>query len=272
MSHPQIAVFARVANGNAKPVRAIAGQKSLVSRSTHGIGYDEIRDVFVVPQMYAQALLFYKGDADGDVAPIRIIQGPHTQLQNPDHLALDAAHNEVFVPQGDKILVYPSDGNGDVAPIRVLQGPDTMLTGGSIGVDPVNNLLIAVGNDRALGQGHTRLLIFDRTANGNVKPNGIIGGPHSELIGTQAPFAEYPAREEVIIGMYGPGELGTEDSYFGVWSLRKPGDTPPLWKFGGPNGIIRQPRGVTLDVAHKSVIVTDKRVNAVLTWYFPEMF
>lgn len=68
------------------------------------------------------------------------------------------------------------------------------------------------------------------------------------------------------------GELGTEDSYFGVWSLRQPGDTPPRWKFGGPHGIIRQPRGVTLDPAHKNVIVTDKRVNAVLTWYFPEMF
>jgi hypothetical protein len=272
VSHPQIAIFARVADGNAKPVRAIAGQKSLVSRSTHGIAYDEVRDVFMVPQMYAQAILVYRGDADGEVSPIRIIQGPKTQLKNPDHIAFDSVHNEIYVPQGDKILVLPGDGNGDVAPVRVLQGPDTELTGGSVGVDPVNNLLIAVGNDRVLGRGHTRLLIYDRTASGNTKPKGIIGGPHSELIGTQGPFAVYPPRQEVVIGEYGPGELGTEDSYFGVWNLRKLGDTPPVWKFGGPHGIVRQPRGVTLDPAHKSVIVTDKRVNAVLTWYFPEMF
>jgi hypothetical protein len=57
-----------------------------------------------------------------------------------------------------------------------------------------------------------------------------------------------------------------------VWSLKKPGDTPPMWKFGGPHGVVRQPRGVALDPAHKEVIATDKRVNAVLTWYFPEMF
>lgn len=42
--------------------------------------------------------------------------------------------------------------------------------------------------------------------------------------------------------------------------------------FAGPQGIARPPRGVTLAPAHKEVIVTDKRVNAVMTWYFPEMF
>jgi len=225
----------------------------------------------MVPQMYAQAILFYAGDADGDVAPIRILQGPKTQLKNPDHLAYDSIHSELFVPQGGRILVFPGDANGDVAPLRILEGPDTQITGGSVGVDPVNNLLVAAAADRA-NRGHTRLLVFDRTASGNTAPKGIIGGPNSELLGTQAPFAIYPGKQELIIGVYGPGELGTEQSYFGVWSLKKFGDQPPLWKFGGPNGLIRQPRGVTLDAAHKSVIVTDKRVNAVLTWYFPEMF
>lgn len=226
----------------------------------------------MIPQMYAQAILIYRGDADGDQAPIRIIQGPKTQLKNPDHMTFDSLHNEIFIPQGDKILVFRGDGNGDVAPIRVLQGADTQITGGSIGVDPVHNLLIAVANDRALGQGRSKLLVFDRTANGNTKPKGVIGGPHSELIGTQAQFAVYPPRQLLVIGMYGPGELGTEESYFGVWNYSKFGDQPPLWKFGGPHGIIRQPRGVTLAPAHKEVIVTDKRVNAILTWYFPEMF
>jgi hypothetical protein len=262
-----------MADGNAKPVRAVAGQNSLVSRSTHGVAYDEIRDVFMVPQMYAQAILFYKGDADGNVAPIRIIQGPKTLLQNPDHLAFDSKHDEIYVPQGNKIITLPGDGSGDVAPVRVLQGPDTQITGGSVGVDPVNNLLVAAAADRDLGQGrHTKLLIFDRTASGNTKPKGVISGPHTELLGTQAPFALYPKRQFVVIGLYGPGELGTEDSYFAVYSLKNLGDSPPLWKFGGPHGIVRQPRGVALDPTHKDVIVTDKRVNAVLTWYLPEMF
>jgi len=228
--------------------------------------------VFIIPNMYGQAIMFFRGDADGDVSPIRIIQGPKTQLKNPQKLAFDSIHNEVFIPQGDKILVFPGSGNGDIAPIRVLQGPDTQLTGGAIGVDPVNNLLVAVARDQALGPGRTKILVFDRVAEGNVKPKGVVRGPNSELIGTQAPFALYPPKQLLIIGMYGPGELGTEDSFFGVWNYGKFGDHPPLWKFGGPNGIIRQPRGVTLIPAHKEVIVTDKRINAVMTWYFPEMF
>ncbi len=251
-------------------MRAVAGQNTQISRSTHGIAYDDVRDVFMIPNMYGQAVMFFRGDATGDVAPIRSIQGPKTQLKNPDHLAFDSLHNEVFVPQGNKVLVFSGSANGDVAPLRVLQGPDTQLSGGSVGVDPLHNLLIVVGGGG--GQGRSRALIFDRTANGNVKPKGMIGGPNSEMLGTQAPFAVYPPKQLMIIGMYGPGELGTPNSYFGVWSYAKYGDVPPIWKFGGPNQLIRQPRGATVDPAHKSIIVTDKRVNAVITWYFPEMF
>jgi hypothetical protein len=31
-------------------------------------------------------------------------------------------------------------------------------------------------------------------------------------------------------------------------------------------------RGVALDVKDKSIIVSDKRLNAVMTFYFPEIF
>jgi len=135
-------------------------------------------------------------------------------------------------------------------------------------VDPVNNLILMVGG---AGQGTSRVIVYDWTANGNVKPKGIITGPNSEMKGTQGPPAVYPPKKLIIIGMYGPGELGTPDSYFGVWSYAKYG-VPPIWKFGGPNQLVRQPRGATVDPAHKTVIVTDKRVNALITWFFPEMF
>jgi hypothetical protein len=32
------------------------------------------------------------------------------------------------------------------------------------------------------------------------------------------------------------------------------------------------PRGVAVIAKHKEVIVSDKRLNAVLTFYFPEIF
>jgi hypothetical protein len=32
------------------------------------------------------------------------------------------------------------------------------------------------------------------------------------------------------------------------------------------------PRGIALDVKNKNMLVSDKRLNAVLTFHFPEMF
>ena len=135
MSHPQIATFARVADGNAKPLRSIAGQKTLLARTNHGIAYDEIHDVFMVPQFYAQAVLVFRGGANGEEAPVRVIQGPRTQLKHPDKVAFDSLHNEIFVPESDKVLVFAGDAQGDVAPIRVLQGPATELQAMNVAVE-----------------------------------------------------------------------------------------------------------------------------------------
>ena len=36
--------------------------------------------------------------------------------------------------------------------------------------------------------------------------------------------------------------------------------------------MLRQPRGVVLDPKNKALIVSDKYLNAVITYYFPEVF
>src|SRR5581483_174003 len=105
------------------------------------IVYDPVHDEFTVPQQFGQAILTFRGAADGQEPPIRVIQGPKTQLTAPDRLDVDYVHNEIFVPMGDVILVYPRDAQGDVAPIRTIKGPDTMLNGvGAIAVDPIHNV------------------------------------------------------------------------------------------------------------------------------------
>jgi len=222
-----------------------------------------------VPQFYAQAILVFRGGANGEEAPIRVIQGPRTQLKAHDRLALDPVHNEIYVPQGDKVLVFAGDAQGDAAPIRVLQGPDTQLQAGNVAVDPVNNLLV-VGGMRGRRDG--QLQIFNRTDSGNVKPKRVIRGPHTELTYIFGPIAVYPPRAEILAGIRGEGELASDECFVGVWSMNDNGDAPPRWRIGGPKGILQQVRGLALIPAHKSLVVTDKRLNAVLTFYFPEMF
>ena len=90
----------------------------------HGIAYDPIHDEFTVPQQFGQAILTYRGAADGGEAPIRVLQGPHSQLDAPEHLDVDPVHNEIFVPTRDgAVLVFPREGRGDVAPSAFCADP-----------------------------------------------------------------------------------------------------------------------------------------------------
>jgi DNA-binding beta-propeller fold protein YncE len=271
VAHPQIAVFARLADKNTQPVRKIEGQKTLLGRTMHGFTYDEIHDEFTVPQQFAQAILTFAGGAEGETPPVRVIQGSRTRLEAPDRVAVDAVNNEIFVPEGDKVLVFDRAGNGNVAPKRALEGPDVGRGLDALAIDPVNNLLIVSagggGGDRE-GRG-TRFLVFDRLAAGNVKPKIIIQGPRA----MGGPFAVYPARKLIFATNRPVDEaLAGDDSYLGVWSYEKSSNGPALWTIGGPKGIFQMPRGVALDVKNKSIIASDKRLNSVLTFRVPEVF
>jgi hypothetical protein len=41
---------------------------------------------------------------------------------------------------------------------------------------------------------------------------------------------------------------------------------------GGPNGTLFDPRGVVLDLKNQAVLVSDKQLNAVLTYQVPAVF
>jgi hypothetical protein len=267
VSHPQIAFFARLADGNAAPVRAVAGQKALLARTAHGSDYDPVHDEFMITNFYAQSIQIYRGDSDGEAAPVRIIQGPKTQLLNPDKVMTDHVNDEIYVPQGSTVLVFEGRASGDVAPKRVL-GPIQGLGAANVDIDAVHNLVV-VGSSGGSG---AQFKVFDRTASGNVKPKWVIGGPKSELSRTQGPFAIQPTRGLIISGVRTQEELGGPDNFVGVWDLFAAGDAPPLYKIGGPNVLLQQVRGVTLNPKHKELIVSDKRINGVLTYYFPEIF
>ena len=88
MTHPQIAAFARLAKENQPPVRTLEGQKTLLSRTMHGFSYDPIHDEIVVNSPLSQAILVFRGGANGEEAPLRIIQGPKTGILGMGYAAL----------------------------------------------------------------------------------------------------------------------------------------------------------------------------------------
>jgi hypothetical protein len=250
--------------------------------------YNPVNDEIIVPNPLAQALLTFKGGSQGEEAPVRIIQGPLTQLRYPDKLALDPVNQEIYVPQMDRILVFAGGANGNVAPIRVLHGPDTLLTSRGvksnqeIAIDPVNNLLLVSGRGRGPAGG---VIIFDRTAQGNAKPKGVIGSGNG---GSRHIFASPAKREIIVIGGGGEDGGGERGTFVNVWRIDDRGDVAPRrWRLGLPDGpkyqAFRQHaellgtaqspgNTVALDIKNKSIIIGSKALNAVLTYSFPEIF
>jgi hypothetical protein len=284
VAHSQIAAFARLAELGAGPVRTIEGQKTLLARTIHSMEYNAVTDEIVVPNPLSQAILTFRGASQGEEAPVRVIQGPLTQLRYPDKLSLDEVNQEIYVPQMDRILVFDGKATGNVAPIRVLHGPNTLLTSRGvksnqeIAVDPVNNLLLVSGRGRGPAGG---IIIFDRTANGDAKPKGIIGSGNG---GSRHIFASPAKREIIVIG----GDDTDTGTYVNVWKIDDRGEVAPRrWRLGMPDGPkyqafrqhaellgTAQSPGNTaaLDIKNKSIILGSKALNAVLTYSFPEIF
>src|SRR5437867_8048518 len=125
--HPQIAAFARLAKENAAATRKIYGELSQLGRTMHDIAYDPVHDEIVVGSPFAQAILVFRGGAFGEEPPLRIIQGPKTQIVSAtngvDRVAIDPVNNEIIVGSRlHKILVFRRGADGEVEPICVLGG------------------------------------------------------------------------------------------------------------------------------------------------------
>ena len=239
----------------------------------HDIRYDAAHDEIFVPVPYAQAILTFRGGADGQEAPIRIIQGPKVG-EIGSRLDVDPVHNEVFTYRDNSIEVYQRDASGDVAPLRILQGPDTLA------VDPVNDVLVVglnsnFGSERATGARAERgaILVFGRTDQGNVKPKAVIRGEKSRIIRINQ-MQVWPQKKEIIVAM--PGiidRMEPPDAFVGVWSYDDNGDVPPKYEIPiGKVSKMKKPFGVVLDPKHKELIVSDMRNQGILSFSVPEIF
>jgi len=286
VSEPRISAFARLANGNAKPTRVIAGQTAKVSRTMHGIFYNPTHDEIVVPVALGGAVLTLPGGANGGEAPLRVIQGPKTQLVQPDTLYVDVAHDEMMVDSGDdSVLVFSRTANGDVEPLRKLGGPKTKIRNiYGITVDSVHNLII-IGNRVDLGgrESEDGILIFNRTDSGDVPPRAVIAGPRTGIIKIRQVVVD-EERGQIFATIknnfenydfdqqrpspWNPDKTG----FIGVWSIDDNGDVPPRGVIKGPATGLVWPAGVAINPRDREVYAIDSVSNALFMFTMPELF
>ena len=286
MTQPRIAVFARLANGNAAPTRLITGQNTLLGRTIHGLAYDPTRDEIVAPNALADAVLVFRAGGTGAERPERVIQGPHTRMVTPHAVSLDLRNREILVASltGRRINVFRGDANGDATPIRVIEGPKTEL-GHVVGlaVDPERNLL-AVANTH-------EILIFNRTDNGDVAPRARIAGPKTGM--TDEPWQMEFYRGRIFLAasnhfhenLYEGVTLRADAKdvpddpwlnpilgFMGVWNITDEGDVAPLAMIRGPFSGLIHPVGLALNPKDGEIYVSDSVKNGVLSFLVPQFF
>lgn len=275
--HPQIAVFARLAGENTPAVRALEGQKTLISRTMHGFMYDPLHDEIVVMSPLAQAILIFSGGAEGEEAPVRVIQGPHTQIQGTAYganaiVTVDPVNNEIYVPAvPNEMLVFDRAATGDAAPKRILKGGPIGIDGQTgVSVDPVHNLLLI--NRR------NAIYIFDRTASGDDKPKAVISGPKSGMNNVH----EFQVTSKGWLIAAG-GDFVAGTGFVGAWSINDNGDVPPHWKIPVQRLTGYVPYSIIVDPIHKEMMMAaagrsnkirpaNGIMNTVITFSWPEIF
>jgi DNA-binding beta-propeller fold protein YncE len=117
------------------------------------------------------SITVYRKDAHGDVAPLRVIQGPKTMMNWPTSIAVHPDRGELFVANdtADLVTVYRTDANGDVAPIRIIKGPRTMIKNPTgVALDLKNNELWVANF------GSHSATVFPVDASGDVVPKRVI--------------------------------------------------------------------------------------------------
>ena len=220
-----IEFYRRDATGKPKTTRLIRGDKAGLA-DPHGIVLDAEHDELLVanhgnwtsltsfdvhaqPRDKAKAvggrflppsIRVFPAGAQGETAPVRVIEGAKTGLNWPMSLDVDAGHDEIAVANsGDnRVLIFGRSDRGNVAPIRAIGGERTGLSGPmGVAIDSRNDeIWVTNYSDHSA-------VVFPRTASGNVSPKRVIRnapiGTASVGFGNPGAIAYDSKRDEILV-------------------------------------------------------------------------
>lgn len=192
-------------------------------------------------------------NANGNVSPKRILQGPKTKLGYVVGIAVDAEHDLLIASSSSLdaafegasrvrgLLIFNRTDDGDVAPKAIISGPNTGISEGAWQVQV----------DQERGQ------IFMSVGNVlNYRPRYALDKLRDW------------AKDVPIRSPWGSERLG----FVGVWNITDNGDVEPKAVIKGPISGIVHPAGVALDIKNREIFVTDSNRNGTLTYSIPELF
>ncbi|PYR57340.1 MAG: hypothetical protein DMF85_13975 [Acidobacteria bacterium] len=281
-----ISIYAADDSGVVRPRRTIRGMQTLLE-DPHGVFLDGDRDEvfaanhgnwtemrsyagdepafpgkYIPGRFQPSSIRVYKASANGDVPPIRTLQGNRTQLAWPMGITVDKPRSELLVANyaSNSILIFPVTASGDAAPGRFIGGPHTGIVGPvGVAVDTKRNE-IWVAN-----YGDHTAVVFDRLAAGDATPKRIIrnapeGTPTTGF--TNAAAAAYdPKREEVLV----PNCVSVPR--ISTFARYTSGNVSPDRTIEGQQThLSRTMHGLAFDAVHDEIIVPVALSGAVLVF------
>jgi DNA-binding beta-propeller fold protein YncE len=228
-----VAVYRKQAAGDETPIRLLQGDRTRLA-NPHGIALDSRNDLIFVTnhgqvssrstaaadpkvvksniplgsevaplgsgRFMSPSITVHRRTATGDEPPLRVIEGPRTQLNWPAGIVVDERRGELLVANdtGNSILVFRADAAGDVAPVRTLKGPDTALA------SPVG-LFLDTKNDElwVANYGNHSVTVYSAGAQGNTRPLRMIRtgplGSEALMLGNPGAVAYDTKRGEILV-------------------------------------------------------------------------
>ena len=210
----------------------------------------------------APSITVYPLKASGDVAPIRVIQGPKTQFGWPAFIALDVEHQELFVANSweHSILVFRATDSGDVAPIRVIKGTKT-------GLDNPYGIVFDEKNDELViaNYGNHTATVYPRKAAGDVSPLRTIRVAPQ---GTMVPIfqhlsaVDYDSKRQQILAQ----SCIAQPQMVAFAKGAQSGDRPVRILAGEQTRQGRAMHDMRYDPIHDEIVLANPNAQAVLTF------
>jgi hypothetical protein len=134
----EVLFFDRTASGAITPTRRIAGPLTKLGTYISALAIDPVHgEIFVLAGNAdgSNSIQVFAQNANGNVAPLRSIEGAATLMANAGGMSYYALRDELLVASGSynaipHVLGFPRTASGNVAPSRDLTGA---ATGGSFG-------------------------------------------------------------------------------------------------------------------------------------------
>jgi DNA-binding beta-propeller fold protein YncE len=230
----KLVIFGPGANGDVAPVRAIE-----TPHGTFNVAVDHAHDEVILTVQHDSAIVSYRKQANGSEAPIRLLQGDKTRLQDPHGIAIDPKEDVVFTSN------YGSthDTSSNIKP----------RTGVPSGGNSEGRANWPLGREFSLpGSGTINppsIVVHRRTAAGNVAPLRVISGPNTQLNWPTGISFDPDRRELFVANDMGPSIL--------VFDANAQGDVAPKRVLKGARTMLANPTSVFVDRKIQELWVTN---------------